>query len=199
MGSIRRLVSQFSKVGCVVALLAPAALQAQTFDFQSESVGPYAGGTTILTSGGVSARFSASGLQIRDINAFGFPAGSSRVLSSSGDASLITMELLGGATATGITFRNWISGVYTGEVDQIVMSAFDGMGNLLGSVSSSSEFVSLSFAGIAKVTWDDVGTGYVLDEVQLRGFNAVPEPSTYALVGVGLALIGGVSRRRRTV
>lgn len=199
MSSIKKLVSRFSKVGFAVVLLSPAVLQAQLFDFQGEVVGPYAGGTTTITSTGVSARFSADGLQIRDISGFGFPGASSRVLSSSSDASVITMELLGGATATGITFRNWISGIYTSEVDNIVMSAYDASGNLLGSVTSSSEFISLSFAGISKVTWDDVATGYVLDEVQLRGVSTtVPEPSTYALVAVGMALIGGISRRRRT-
>lgn len=197
MTSTRSIVSRIAVAGLAAALLTPVAASSQTFNFQSEVLGAYAGGERTITSGGVSVRFSAAGLQMRGLG--GFPAGSDRVMSTDGDSQLMTMELLGGARATSVSFRNWISGTYTGEVDNIKMTAYDGLNNVLGSVTSTFELIGLSFVGIAKITWDDVGnTGFVVDDIELRGVSAVPEPGTYALVGVGLALVGVARRRRQT-
>jgi hypothetical protein len=184
-----------SILGSLLLIAAPMA-SATTIDFQGETVGAYSGGTATITVDGISVGFSSTGLQIRDITSFGFPSGSSRVLSSDGDVQPITLELLGGVTVNDLNFRNWISGVHTGEVDRITASAYDAASNLLGSVTSSNEFITLGFNGIAKVVFDDVNsTGYVLDEIQWRSANGVPEPSSLALLALG-ALGLGVSRKR---
>jgi hypothetical protein len=137
--------------------------------FQDQAVGSYADGTVTLLAGGVPVTFSGTGLQIRDITSFGFPAGASRTLSTNvGPYEPIsaTLTFPEGVTANFVQIRNWISGVYTTESDTIVMSAYNASGVLLGTVTSSAEFVSLAFPGIAKVVFDDVGTGYLIDEFQ---------------------------------
>lgn len=187
--------------GLIIALslaMAPLA-NASLIDFQGESVGTYAGNTTTLLVDGINVRFSGLGLQIRDITPT-FPTDSSRVLSSSTDKQVITMELLGGATTNSLTFHNWISGVYTSEIDTIYVQAFDATNNLLGSVTSSDEFISLNFPGMARITFDDFvdGDGYVLDELQYT-VTAVPEPSTWALMMIGLAGLVSAHRRKRTI
>lgn len=184
-------------IGLSAAMVVPSFARAQTFNFQSEVLGNYAGGQRTITVGGVSAMFSAVGLNMRGLG--GFPAGSDRVMSTDSDGQLLTMQLLGGATTNGIAFRNWISGIHTSEVDKIIMSAYDNVGTLLGTASGTSEFMNISAVGISKVTWDDIdATGYVVDEIVLGAVvNTVPEPSTYALMAAGLAMVGFIRRRRR--
>lgn len=183
-------------LACTLLMSVAPMASAAIIDFQSESLGTYAGGTANLTVDGINVRFSAGGLNTRDIASYGFPAGSSRVLSSSGDSQPITLEFLDGATVSNLNFRNWISGVYTSEVDTIMAMAYDTSNNLLGSVTSSSEFVTLGFNGIAKVVFDDVDTGYVLDEIQWRSQN-IPEPGSLALLALGAAGLGFSRKRAR--
>lgn len=186
--------------GLTAILTAPGVAGAQVWNFDTESYGPYAGDQTTILAGGVNARFSGIGLNMRSLG--GFPAGAEKVLSSDGDSEVITMELLGGVTTNGITFRNWISGIYTSEVDDITMNAYDGLGTLIGTVTGSTEFLSISADGIAKVTWDDVvqGRGYVLDEITLgRTVSTVPEPGTYLMTAAGMLGLAVFSRRRRKV
>lgn len=173
---------------------------ASLIDFQRESLGTYADNSTTLLVDGINVRFSGLGLNIRDLGST-FPSGSSRVLSTIGDSEVITMELLGGAITNKLTFHNWISGVYTNEVDSIFAQAFDASNNLLGSITSSNEFVALNFNGMARITFDDrMGNdgsdGYVLDELRYTVV-AVPEPSTWALMIAGLAALTFVHRRTR--
>jgi hypothetical protein len=107
---------------------------------------------------------------------------------------------LGGATTNSLTFHNWISGVYTSEVDTIFVQAFDAANNLLGSVTSSDEFINLNFTGMARITFDDftAGDGYLLDDFQYT-VTAVPEPATWALMLFGLGNLISIHRHRRTV
>jgi hypothetical protein len=107
----------------------------------------------------------------------------------------ITATFEGGFTTDFVQIRNWIAGVYSPEVDTITMSAFDPSNALLGTVISSGEFISLAFPDIAKVVFDDVGTGYLIDEFQ---FNVtvpepVPEPASptlFALAVLVTVLLG---------
>jgi hypothetical protein len=136
--------------------------------FQDQPVGPYPNGSVTISAGGVPVTFSGTGLHIRDLTADGFPPGSSRALSTPSDLEPITaiVDFGEGVSVNFVQIRNWISGVYTPEVDTIVMSAYDGSNNLLGTVTSSAEFISLAFPGIKRVVFDDVSnsTGYVIDE-----------------------------------
>jgi sugar lactone lactonase YvrE len=153
-------------------VLYPGVAGLSTITFQDQAVGSYEGGTVTLSAGGVDVTFSGSGLLIRDLGA-SFPAGASRVLSTApSDLQPITATLTfpEGVTADFVQIRNWISGVYTPEADTIVMSAYNASGELLGTVTSSSEFISLAFPGMAKITFDDIddATGYVIDEFVFR-------------------------------
>lgn len=180
-------------------LLAPAVLSAQTFDFQALALGNLASGT-VLTAGSAQARFSTTGssLVVRNINSPPFGPGATRVLSTvPSDQQPITMEFLN-FTTNSVTFRNWISGVWTTEVDEIVVRAFNGGGTLLNTVTSTSQFITITGTNIARLEFDDIdnATGYVLDEINV-GSTVVPEPSTYALIGTGLAGLAVIRRRRR--
>ena len=96
----------------------------------------------------------------------------------------ITATFEGDFTTDFVQIRNWIAGVYSPEVDTITMSAFDPSNALLGTVVSSEEFISLAFPNIAKIVFDDVGTGYLIDEFQ---FNVpVPEPASLTLLALAL-------------
>jgi hypothetical protein len=180
-----------------MCLFASRPVAADVITFQDQSLGPYPDDTVTITAGGTFVQFSGRGLNIRDIEGAGFPAGSSRLLSSNGDQEVITAAFAPGFTTNFVQIRNWISGVYTGEVDTIVMSAFDASRSFLGTVVSSNEFIRLSFPGIAMVTFDDRGdgAGYVLDEFTFNG-TPIPEPGSFLLIGTAVA--GLVARRRRT-
>lgn len=181
----------------MVSLLSLSSMaKSSIINFQDESLGSYSGGSAIFNVEGTSVLFTGLGLNIRDLS-FAFPFGSSRVLSSSSDIETITMELLGGATTNKLTFHNWISGVYTEEVDTIFAQAFDASNNLLGSITSSNEFITLNFKGMTKITFDDLNNndGYVLDDLKFS-IVAVPEPSTWVLIMTGFLILIIYDRRR---
>lgn len=187
------------RVALLVALCLYAAqpVAADVITFQDQPLGPYADETVTIAAGGTFVQFSGRGLQIRDIQGHGFPDGASRVLSTIGDIDRITATFAPGFTTNFVQVRNWISGTFSGEVDTIVMSAFDASRSLLGTVVSSNDFVSVSFPGIAMVTFDDPRDreGYVIDDFTFGG-TPVPEPGSLLLMGAAVA--GLVARRRST-
>ncbi len=81
-----------------------------------------------------------------------------------------------------------------------VYSGLNGTGALLGSVSLAAtdadysvwKSVTLNFQGTAR-SFDLTGTANV---VALDNISAVPEPESYAMLLMGLGLVGGVVRRR---
>lgn len=96
----------------------------------------------------------------------------------------------------------------------LTLSAFDSGDNLLGSVvsvfssnmgesgelgSTPNEFLQLAFANMAYVTiaGDAFGGSFAADNLEITA--PVPEPSTLALLGAGVATLVLLRRRRRTV
>ena len=192
-----RIVSTLLVALC---LLSAQPVAAEVITFQDQPVGPYPDDTVTIAADGTLVRFSGRGLQIRDIQGAGFPPGASRVLSTLGDIQQITATFAPGFTTDFVQVRNWISGVYTGEVDTIVMSAFDASRALLGTVTSSSEFISLSFPGIAMLTFDDPRDreGFVLDEFTFNDLGGTPVPEPGSLLLLGAAAAGLIARRRKS-
>lgn len=195
--SVARAARNGAAVLVVVCLFAsPAA--AEVITFQDQPLGVYPDESVTIAAGGTSVRFTGFELQIRDIGESVFPPGASRVLSTRGDVFPISATFGPGFTTNFVQVRNWVFGGSTSEVDTIVMSAFDASRTLLGTVVSSSEFISVSFSGIAEVTFDDLreGEGYVLDEFTF-GATPVPEPGSLLLAcTAGAALLA--RRRRKT-
>jgi hypothetical protein len=94
-----------------MCLFAPRSVAAEVITFQDQPLGPYPDDTVTIAAGGTFVQFSGRGLIIRDIEGAGFPAGSSRVLSSIGDREVITAAFAPGFTTNFVQIRNWISGV----------------------------------------------------------------------------------------
>ena len=95
--------------------------------------------------------------------------------------------------------------VNVSNASRATLSAFDSADNLLGSALSDSDLFSLDFFGvttasdISRVTiaFDGI-SGWGLDDLYFgaAGGHSVPEPGTLALLGLGLAGLGLVRRRR---
>ena len=68
------------------------------------------------------------------------------------DLAQITATLVfpQGVTTDFVQIRNWVSGVYSSEVDTIRMTAYDASGVELATITSSAEFISLTAPGIAE-------------------------------------------------
>jgi hypothetical protein len=134
------------------------------------------------------------------LNEFDFPPKSgSNVASDDGGPMVLTFS----------TSASFVGGYFTyGE--PLTLQAFDSSNNLVASafsvfsanfVSSGNppnEFLSLSAPNIARVTitGDPAGGSFTLDNLT---FTPIPEPSTFLLLGAGIATIGLLrSRSKRT-
>jgi hypothetical protein len=87
----------------------------------------------------------------------------------------------------------------------VTLSAYDYLGNLLGTVSDTDHYsgatLAVNFAGIHSVRFSGSATNTVgFDNFtfgELTAVNAVPEPSTWAMMILGFAGLGFMAYRRK--
>lgn len=192
--------------------LAPAAMAA-SFPFESVANGIYAGSLTVN-----------DGSLALTITPEGNPRGS--VMISNWGVPLLGLRSVSGLSGSAATLNGWSPLRFTfnqavnaitfafgdagGEDDsQVIISAYSSAGVLIGSVSDtyppnfdSGKTQTLNVAGASYfIVTSGVGTGFnenslgwdILD-VTVAG---VPEASTWALMILGMAAVGGALRRRR--
>ncbi len=201
-GGTLRFTSNFTSSGGTVSLGSGATL---TFD-QGLSLG-----TTALTgSGTITGNVTAGGLVS--------PGASPGALAVTGNLTLLSTsrflaELQGPAQGTGYDFVS-VGGtaLLAGALDLTVSSGFVAQiaptdtFTILQATTLAGSFANVATSGLRIFTTDGLGSFQVnfgsgsafgANSVVLSNFVAVPEPSTYALLGLGaLVVLVGVRRRR---
>jgi hypothetical protein len=148
-------------------------------DFNSLTPGSVPGGVLNLTAGGVPVAFSGTGLQVFDLGSPFFE----RVLATGNFQDPITVTFGGGFTALLVEIENHIDGALSAEVDVIAGEAFDAVDFSLDVQTNSNETHHLDGPGIVKVVYDDVASGFAIDNFT---FQSVPEPGGLVLTCLGL-------------
>jgi hypothetical protein len=105
-----------------------------------------------------------------------------------------TASIVFNGGSNGVTFQYWVIGGNRGTYEafdasnvSLGMLAVDATnGDVLGTHSFTGAVARLDYSGVAGFT-----------QVSAVTFAPIPEPSTYALMALGLAGIGFVARRRR--
>src|SRR5262245_57417486 len=188
-------------LGACLAVLAPARVSAATIDFESlldgEAITTQFLGVTFSNATTLTAGVS--------LNEFEFPPFSGVNVASDD----------GGAVRIDFSQPVLNVGAYFTYAEPLVLRAFDGANNLLGSISSAfannealagdagtapNELLQLAFIGIAYVTFtgNSDGGSFVFDDLTyepLVRVTPMPEPSTIGLMASGLIALAHARRR----
>ena len=168
---MKRLMAAYA-----VLMFAPGAFAA-VIDFEDLDVGAIPGEELVYEVDDVTVTIQGTGLRIRTLGgSFDAEYGQTRYLSTSGDSAEITVTFTNGS-ADFITILNPINGTVTGEVDIINAEALDDDDIVVDSKTSSDALLTLDGPGIARATYDDDDTGYVIGYIE---FDVTPADGTAA-------------------
>jgi hypothetical protein len=96
----------------------------------------------------------------------------------------------------------WVGGELSGST--YTLQAFDASSDLLGSTSilptsGSWSQLTINTTNISRLVLSFNNSYAVVDDLSWNGGGSVPEPSTLALLGFGMAALAGFARRRRSL
>jgi hypothetical protein len=198
---IKQTVSKLA-LALVAALGTAGSAMAVTIDFESTPTGTY----SALNYGPVAISFLAGSGSFEVQNQFPSPPNSGHMLISfftNPGAGSFQATFAGGASSVSIDMSDFSPS----DDDEGHLRAYDAANNLLDTdfqlMAPSGPGVTLSVSSstaIARVEWNETGSfaGAVYwDNLTYEPAQAIPEPETYALMAMGLALTGFVARRRR--
>lgn len=194
-----------------VFLLAAPALHAQyAVNFEADVPGAVANGFQSVQSNKVS--FAATGGGSLSLANFGVQ-GDGQSLGAFGDFGNIGVEMTFSEYMSALSFAygNDDPGWLTPGCACAVLTLYDGAslvaqvtGNVNGDdiMNQTIGYAGLSFNRAVFQYQPDVQTTgliEIIDNLEFRAATVVPEPTTYALVGLGMLALGGVARRRRNL
>ena len=210
----------------LVAAMAPAMAAVIVLDFEGVGNGAninnfYNGGTDSLGNSGVNhgVAFSTATLGVVDSDAGG---GGNIANEPSGQTAMFFLDANNSVLDVALGFTTGFSFFYT-SASAASVTVWDGLGatgNQLGTLNLTAQFngngcvgdpnggfcnwtaVGVAFAGTAmSIDFGGTANRTAFDDITFgsKDPGRIPEPSTYALVALGLAGIGFVARRRKQV